>query len=198
MITVEDICNDALTNLGAGLISSIDDGSTEARQCRAVYDTVRDSVLEEAWWQFATFYSQPDLITSEVIPGWAYLYEMPDKCITARNIFDDTGLTIQPPIEFLQCISPQTNARAIATNVVDPWVEFTYRVTDPSFYSPKFAECLALKLAAKIGYKITGNDASAKAALALYATQISEVKRLNGSAKHVISTVQPSYISVRG
>lgn len=198
MLSVEDICNDALTILGAGLISSIDDGTPEARQCRAVYDTVRDSVLEEAWWQFATFFSQPELITSEVVPGWEYLYAMPDRCITARNVFDDTGLTIQPPIEFLQCIAPQTTVRAIATNILDPWVEFTYRVTDPSFYSPKFAECLALKLAAKIGPAITGNDAASKVALTLYGTQISEAKRLNGTAKHVVSTVEPTYISVRG
>lgn len=48
------ICNQALSQLGANLIISLDDTSKEGILCKANYTELRDAVLEEGRWSFAT------------------------------------------------------------------------------------------------------------------------------------------------
>jgi len=48
------ICNQALSWLGAGRILSLDDGTELSDLCKDNYEPLRDAVLEEARWTFAT------------------------------------------------------------------------------------------------------------------------------------------------
>jgi len=198
MLSVEDICNKALNYLQANFISSIDDGSFEAQRCKGVYDSVRDSVLEEAWWQFAKFSTQPTLLANETVPGWAYLYIIPPKVLAIRNVFIDISSTQPDTIEFEQCVSPIDKLRVIATNIADPWLATTYQVTDPSFYPSKFTECFAMKLAIEICESITGVDTKSRTLLPIYGAQISEAKRLDGQNRKIVKTREPSLLTARG
>jgi hypothetical protein len=53
-MTKVDICNKALTLLGAAPITSIDDDTATARSLNRVYDISLESILHEAKWNFAT------------------------------------------------------------------------------------------------------------------------------------------------
>ena len=53
MATAVSICNQALSLVGANSIISLDDNTTEARLCKAIYEPVRDALLEEHAWTFA-------------------------------------------------------------------------------------------------------------------------------------------------
>lgn len=197
MLSVEDICNKALNFLEVSPISSIDEGSAEAIRCKSVYDSVRDSVLQDHWWQFATYFESLTAIASETVAGWTYLWVYPVKCITIRKVFLDDGSTNPDAMEYMQCLSPQTFKNAIATNENNPEICYTYQVTDPKHYDPKFVECLALRLAAEIGPAITGNSSKATEAMNRYSLAISEAKRLNAGNKNIVKTEDPSYLTAR-
>jgi hypothetical protein len=50
MASEVSICNRALAMLGANTITSLQDGSTEANVCNAVYADARDAVLRSHPW----------------------------------------------------------------------------------------------------------------------------------------------------
>jgi hypothetical protein len=162
-----------------------------------VYDATRDGVLADYPWAFATFIEQPTLIASEILVGWEYLYTVPVKCIAIRKLFLDSSSTDPDPIEHRLCISPDTEVAAIATNDADPYLEYTRRVTDPALWSVKFAESLALRLAAAIGERLTGKESIAKTLLDRYSLSISEAKRQDAIAKRTVKTKTSSYEDAR-
>jgi hypothetical protein len=198
MISDEDICNKALNYLQVKPIQSLDEGSVEAVRCKSVYASVRDAVLRAHNWPFATFFEQPALITSQTVPGWAYLYTYPLKCLAVRKVFIDTASTDPDEIDHRQVVSPQTIKRAIATNIPDPWLEYTRQIVDPVFFDSLFAEALALKLAAEVGPVLTGNTTMSSQAMNLYVNAISEAKRITGQDKRTTKTKVSSYENVRG
>ena len=197
MISEVDICNKALNYLQAGAISSLEDNTASAIACRAVFDTMRDSVLADYPWGFATFIEVPTLIASEILIGWSYLYATPIKCLSIRKVFIDDASTNPDPIEYRECLSPTTEVKAIAVNYEDPYVEYTRQITDPAIWSVKFADVLSLRLAAEIGARITGKTEAATEAANRYSLSIGEAKRLDGGSKNVSKTKTSSYENAR-
>ena len=193
MISDVDVCNKALNYLQAGKIESLEDNTAPAIACRTVFDTMRDSVLADYPWSFATSIVLPVLIASEVLIGWEYLYAMPLDCLAIRKLFLDDSSTDPEPIEFRECLSPSTEVRAIAVNFEDPYLEYTRQIVDPALWSVKFSDVLALRLAAEIGARITGKQEYATEATNRYGLAISEAKRLDGGSKRVDKVRTSSY-----
>ena len=53
MASEVDICNRALSKLGAARITSLTEDSVNARACNAMYESVRDAELRAHPWNFA-------------------------------------------------------------------------------------------------------------------------------------------------
>lgn len=198
MISPEDVCNKALNYLEVTPISSLDENSIAAIRLKSVFDTVRDEVLAGFPWRFATFFEQPDLIADETIPGWAYLYAIPLKCLSIRKVFLDDTVPDPEELDYRQCISPESLRAAIAVNETDPWIEYTRQVTDPKYWTAPFAGAFSLRLAAEVGAVLTGKPEKSTAALQQYVLMISEAKRLDANAEKVDLTKPSSYESARG
>lgn len=197
MISDVEICNIALNYLQAGPISSMEENSPNAEACRTVFDSMRDSVLADHPWGFATFIETPTLIASEILTGWEYLYAKPTKCLAIRKLFLDDSSTDPDPIEYRECISPTTLVAAIAVNYEDPFLEYTRQITDPTLWSMKFAEALSLRLAAQIGERVTGKADTANLLANRYGLALSEAKRQDAKSKNVTKTRTSSYEDVR-
>lgn len=197
MITDVDVCNVALSHLQAGTINTLEDDSANAKTCRNVFDATRDAVMVDYPWAFATFIEIPTLISGEVFIGWSYLYAVPIKCLLIRKLFVDDSSTDPEPIEHRLCISPETLVPAIAVNYEDPYLEYTRLVVDPRQWSVKFAETMALRLAATIGLRLTGKEAIATELANRYNGVISEAKRQDAIAKHTVKTKTSSYEDAR-
>jgi hypothetical protein len=197
MISDVDVCNKALNYLQAGSISSLEDNTAKARACLAVFDTIRDSVLADYPWSFATHIEVPELIVDEVLVGWLYLYAIPAKCLAIRKIFVDTSVPNPDPIEYEECVSPSTLKRAVAVNYEDPYMRYTRQIVNPALWSVKFSDAMAMRLAAEIGATITGKQEAATEAANRYGTIVSEAKRLESETKHVEKTRTSSYEDAR-
>ena len=61
------------------------------------------------------------------------------------------------PSDFKVLLSPTTKTKCIATNVEIAWCEFTYQVTDPTVFDPKFIEALSYRMGASLAQSLAGN-----------------------------------------
>lgn len=112
MTTDVDICNRALASIGTrSTIANLNEGSTEARNCRLIYHTTLDGLLRAAHWNFAR---RTDYLTMlKALPGtpenpgpapnnglwnprtmppppWVYSYAVPSDCVKMRSIQPQT------------------------------------------------------------------------------------------------------------
>lgn len=156
MSSVVEICNLALNHIGAKSISSIDEASENARKCKLVYAPLRDAVLRDHAWNFATASEQLALL-DETLPGWGYIYAQPARCLNVRKIFSEAELANPIPSDFKILLSPTTKTKSIAAKLELAWCEFTYQVTDPLIFDPKFVEALSYRIGAALAQSLAGN-----------------------------------------
>jgi hypothetical protein len=121
------ICNMALSATGSrDTITSINESSNEAVQCRTHWDHARDDALAMAWWTFARTTSELSLLkiapgTPEFVgtaaprwipdyppPPWNYEYLIPPECIQPRYIIPGQSVTgtFAVPIFSIQMTAP--------------------------------------------------------------------------------------------
>lgn len=164
MSSIVEICNLALNHIGAKSISSLDEASENARKCKLVYAPLRDAVLRDHSWNFATANELLALL-DESMPGWNFIYAQPVKCLNVRKIFSEVVLSNPSPLDFKILLSPTTKTKSIASNLEFAWCEFTYQVTDPALFDTKFVEALSYRIGSALAQPLTGNIQLAQALL---------------------------------
>ena len=168
--SVVDICNSALVNLGAGLISSLTENNDRARACNQFYDNSRDVVLTQAEWNFATHQQTLSKLSAEPLFGFAYAYLLPTNpyCLKALKIENpefDTGWKIK---------GRQLHSDRDGINL-----EYIFRNTDVSQYSPLFEDALSYYLASKMAYAITGSRAIVSDMFTIYEGILADAQDVN-------------------
>lgn len=152
MISEVTIANLALSHLGsAARIASLTEDSTEARHIRLHYEISRDSLLEEYDWSFATKTEALALLAEEPNDLWQFAYAKPSDCLKALQILPSSASQKPYPYRLMQ----YGLQAAIYTNVEDAYLEYVQAVTDPTLFSKKFVEALALKIAVAVALPLT-------------------------------------------
>jgi hypothetical protein len=153
-----EICNLALSHLAiATEIATLTERSKEAQACNRFYTQVRDEVLRDFPWPFATTVAALALVTDFTgVAGaeWTYAYRYPSDCVRARRILSgirkDTRQS-RVPFRILQ----DATGSLLYTDKNSAQLEYTARVTDPTRYQADFVEALALLLASRIAVRVT-------------------------------------------
>lgn len=184
-----DIANLALGWLGVKQIASFDDPSPAGRRVKSVFAGLRDSVLEDADWSFATERRELPRDGTTPLFGYASRYLMPSDVITVRKAFPSvvTGLidafaaSLEPTdSDFMAWeIESGTNsagqrgryilADTIATSL---YVKAIVRVEDHTLWSPTFTQALAARLAADLCVPLTEDKALAAQMWQLYKVKL--------------------------
>lgn len=172
-MTDVQIGNLALARLGSSLrITALTDGSVQADQCALFFENLRDMVLEDFPWSFATRHEALVEDEDATHPFYEYVHDFPTGCLTIRRIYTgDADDVVVPPLPTLPTIkadyaifnyykagTPVTNKKTIATDIEDAWIEYTIQVTDPTFFSMGFVDALAWKLSVSLCKPITGSS----------------------------------------
>ena len=189
MTSIVDICNMALSEAGnrAQMITSLDEPSEEANQCRLWYDTMRKRLLRTAPWGFAraTEYLTQlgDLIPGQTSPyPWLFKYAYPSDCSRMRYILPpppplslDGG--IAPPVTGAPVLGPTWlgpqrqyrflpasevtaeghQSTVLIANVKNAIAVYTREITDPDRFDELFIGALASAIAYKIVTPLSGN-----------------------------------------
>jgi len=157
-ISRTEICNKALTLVGANPIVNIDDDTQNARVVNRVYELALKGILSEAPWVFALRRSL--LAQTTDVPGWYdtnenYVYAMPNECIRIFRSNDD------------EAIWRQVGA-TIISDTSGLGVEFVYYNNTPSTYTASFVEAFVDKLCSDIAFMIVNSKTVAENFLEKY------------------------------
>ena len=165
MASVVDLCNMALSHLGAEtLIASISppDGSAEAGYCATFYPMARQVALSEHAWTFAKTRAQLAQVTNPSTV-WAYAYALPSDCVDPVRVLNTAALSVllaTPAWEttgnylalFDQlteqgCADYEVENGVLLTNEPEATLIYTRDVTDTTKWSALFTTGVAQLLA---------------------------------------------------
>lgn len=137
------ICNLGLVRIGSdpNIVASLNEDSAEARACNAVYSIRRDALLAMAPWGFASSFVTLAATNQTAPTDWAYEYQYPNDCLSLIKIVNPAGRTA-PPIPHKRGRNAE-GKNVIWTNQANAVALIVQQVTDPTRFSPDFADTLA-------------------------------------------------------
>lgn len=177
MASVVDICNIALSHVGGGRITSLDDATEEAAQCKLHYAFARDKVLGEREWTFAIARRQLAKTTSGPAFGPPNQYQIPSDCIRVLRCYDDASY--QHPMENNTAVWYKESDKII-TDVTQIWCQYIRRVEDPNLFTAGFIEAVATYIAHKIAIPLTSNKNLSNELLALHKDELANASSSDG------------------
>ncbi len=187
-----DICNIALTWLGADHITSIEDEAIEARMLKANYYLARDATLEAHEWSFAIKRFIPTRTVADPVWGAANRFSVPSDIIRVLRV--EAGGGILGGYDSLHSIDRRPEADwliesgYIITNADAIVCKAIRRIEDEGIYSPLFVHAFAAHLAMLMAYPLTESDTKFRAMSALYTLKLKDAKSrdgLQGSSKRI-------------
>ena len=160
-----DICNSALSKLGVEPISSFEEESKAARLCELQYDLIRQKLIRDHKWNFAT--ARISIVPDETVPGTedtpvfgeGFLFSITVDSVRILRVGDgettakDSVLEIPHKIEGSKIIAD--------TNPLD--IMYLKDITDVDLMDVSFREALAWLLAAELSYPIIHSTSQALA-----------------------------------
>jgi hypothetical protein len=160
--SVTDICNLALGRIGHGtlLTEYSSDQSKAGRYCRQNYPLVRDRLIESVG--IDSFQRIVVLVlASGSIPGWTYLYAMPEGALFVEAVCDEGGArawgrrsVFSPRMESQESdpfrLFYNGSDPVIATDVANAYAVVRVRVENTTHYPPAFVSALAWELAMEL------------------------------------------------
>lgn len=157
-ISKTEICNKALTLVGANPIVSITDDTQNARILSRVYELSLKSILSEAPWVFALKRSL--LAESSDTLDWYdtnenYVYVRPNEMIRAFRANDDDAIW-------------REHGEYIVSDTDDLGLEYVYFLDVPSKYTTSFVEAFVDKLCSDIAFMVLNSKTVAENFLEKY------------------------------
>lgn len=179
MSTETEICNRALRLAGGQQISSLDDKTQSARDCKAFYPEARDQTLRDFDWNFAR--KRLRLAQVEIPDGYGqyeYMYAYPPDCleiIELRSEMDDVRRVNRPAYRY-EIAALQDDSKVIMTNMEHAILVYAARVTDTERFDAGCTEAIVLLLAAKLTWAITRDKDKELSAYRKYTNYLSKAK----------------------
>jgi len=163
MATKVQICNMALTDLGATTITTLEasDDSKEADACRVYYDLLILELLEEHPWDFAKTWVAlaEDAGYTFVDDMYDYAYEKPADYVRHSRLEDKD-------VEF------EVRGTNIVSNQEDLEIEYIKEMADPTVYPPHFVTALAARLRASLAMTLSRKGSKAVDWMGIYMHQV--------------------------
>lgn len=190
------VANVALLRVGQRqLIDSLDEPTTEAQVCKALFAQARDATLEGAWWAFVTR-RQVLALTPQVRSGWTFVYALPSGCVAPRYIW--AGVRNPPDagaIPFAIEASDDGASRVLLTD--QPLAELIYTgpAPAPALWSASFTEAVAWRLAADLVLSLPVKPALASNAIAMAARTLAVAQSVERAQGH--HDVEPDAEAIR-
>lgn len=173
------ICNIALSHLGANPIISFQDGTPESNLCNTLYDQARQKVLEDAEWSFAT--ARRELAKSSTVPpfGYSSQFKAPSDCLKVLEAFDKGTVSSNPET------SPngtqwELESGYIMCDADIVLIRYTKDVTDTALFSAGYVQTLAAYLAYQMAGKLTGTRGLKSDMWTLYKAELDSAKSSDG------------------
>ena len=171
MSTQLEICNIALSYVGATPIADLSETSTEAQWCNTNYEPLKLAVLAERTWSFAETVTE---VTSPTPGTTGFLYAIPANTVRVYRCYDQ--------------INPKRQARwqrqgsSILTDYDGSlWMVRTDGATLEADFPPMFVQALAGRLAMDMAIPIARSQSMLGGLVTMYEQKISAAAAADGS-----------------
>jgi hypothetical protein len=212
------IYNLALSRVGTrSSVSDVDENSEEAARIRAVYSHVRDMVLADHEWGFATIYKAL-AESGETDSLWIYQYRYPADCLNFiavqtqswlsgvdadGAIFDYSSSMMSaryrevPSVPFEIGLNVEKTQKVILTNEPDAVGKYVVSVANEALFDSLFADCFAWKLAQEVAPSLTGSTGMVTALGNAYQGALLAAKAKNNDEGQPKQPRDPSSVRAR-
>lgn len=163
------ICNMALSHVGAGRIEALTENSAEAVECNTWYDHARLETLEAYDWNFARKRLVLSAHSEDPPDGvWGFRYQYPTDCVRARYMENPTVVhqsivrgvptqLVEPDaIPFVVEMDDDGITKSILTDLDDATLVYTFDQKDTNAFSRAFITTLAYVVASYVAFPLTG------------------------------------------
>jgi len=156
-MTEVEICNQALDKIGEEPIVSLTTPRTKREKvCARHYSVLRDAVLREHEWGFASRTVTLSPLAGVEPVGWDLAYVYPPDCLEVRRMYQES-FDAENPVKYKIGANIALSSREIWTDEPDAILEYTARIVAPNMFDASFVEMLACKLASVIAIPLTQN-----------------------------------------
>ena len=149
-----DIINNGLIKIGDYIITDVDDGTKQATYASKCWNMIRDTLLREYNWNFATRRVELSLAAG-VSPVWNYdnYYGLPTDYLKDHCIAAGTSATFDWSDTYEYKIETYSGATVYLTTNEDPpmYLKYTAQITGTSTWTPSFCEIMSCRVAKYTG-----------------------------------------------
>lgn len=190
-LTETDICNRALDRLGAAHITSLaGDQSTNAGRLRRSYPIARDAVIRAYAWNCCQRRASLAALGDAPEHGFARQFALPEDpyCLRVLQIDGEVEFALRYKIE----------GRAILTDEAAPLKLLFLARVDPSGFDALLSEALAARLAADLGFAVTGSASVADSMAKAYRDILVEARGTDAQEGSADDMVAADWLESRG
>jgi len=179
-ITEVDICNGALTKLGAERILTLDDNNPRARLVKESYPKQRDILLYSHPWDFNRAYSELGAITLPTgVFDYKYAFQIPSDC---HRVFEVNSPGVSWEV---------VEGEVLLSNTSTMKIKYGKKIIDANKFSSTFVECVEYAVASDICYSLTQSTDQMKTMKAMLENQLRQTRSFNaqvGTPQQVTAT----------
>lgn len=178
MATEIDICNVALSVLGARTIVSLGEDSFEGDLCRTFYPQSRDKIMRSHTWNCATTRKSLNALLDaplEMAGDFTKQFPIPPDSLRILELnFDD------PHERWKIELSPNSNSKVILCNSPTLICKYIKQITDTSLFDSLLVEAIEFDLMGKLAIPIKGSEALHTKYMEMADAKIAEARTLDG------------------
>ena len=183
MTSKVQICNLALSRLGASTITALTDNTTEAKLCSTFFNDIADEVMMEGSWTSTV--KRASLAKTTNTPAFQYSseFQLPVDpfCLKVLNIDEDTPGDISYRVEGDKIVSDNASMK----------IRYIARLTDTEDWDILLRRAFVARLASELAYPLTGDAAKVQAEFELYQFFVKEGLAIDGQqgSKEIVTSV---------
>ena len=200
MASQTEICNLALSFLGAGTIVNLTDANTKAQVLNAEYAIVRDAELRKHVWRFSIARtSLAALVTAPANGPYTQEFQLPVDCLRILMVGDSwPGADMSDYRTGPSTDDYVAEGDKILSNLPAPLsLRYVKKITDTGLFDSAFTVAFAAMLAWKCCERITQSLDKRKAASQEYDEAISAATRANAIEKAPERAADDSWVLSR-
>lgn len=185
MSSQTDVCNNALTLLGAATINAITDQTNQAITLNAIWDLERQSELRKHIWKFSIVRAQLALLSTAPVNGpYTQAFALPAGLLRILQVGDSNY--DYPGVDLSDYrVSPTLDdyvieGNTVLSNLAAPLsLRYIQDVPDVTQWDACFSSAFAARLAERSCFRITQSHDGEKVAMARYKQDMMEAVRAN-------------------
>jgi hypothetical protein len=201
------ICNQALGWLGASLINSLTESSTEAQLCLANYEELRDAVTQEGRWTFAR--NSYELSTNRIPAQGSVLNQrqddfaferrtqIPSRVLQILRVYDPNTVRDTQRRKKSQVLW-QIQGNYLLCDEPVIYIDTIDQQTNEEHMPPVFRQALAYRIATELAIPLTNDRNLAELYELKYQKRLADALAIDGIQGRNEAVVDGSFITVRG